>query len=112
MTFPGPVGKVRIDVLCERELRFGGRCGSFFNNFREVFRGHLQGPIQDATFADFDDFGPHLGIPWETFLGPLVDFWGVQLLADFGALSGFEKGGAGGRGGAPLNLQDLARARQ
>ena len=31
----------------------GGGQSSY--NFREFFRGHPQGPSQDATFADFDD---------------------------------------------------------
>jgi len=62
-------------------LEVGG--GQILDNFRDLFRGHLQGPIQDATFADFGEFGSRLGSPWETFLGSLVDFGGVQFLVRF-----------------------------
>ena len=79
-------------------LEVGG--GQILDNFCDPFLGHLQGPIQDATFADFDDFGSRLGSPWETFLGSLVDFWGVRVLIEFEVKpsSSNERGRRQGRG--------------
>jgi len=70
-----------------------------------VFGTCLRRGLQDDIFADFDDFGLHLGIPWETVLGPLVDFGGFSFWSNFGA-----KQGRFWEGRRQWVAQDLARS--
>ena len=89
-------------------LEAGG--GRILDTFRDLFRGHLQGPSQDATSADVDDFGPHLGIPWEAILGPLVDFWKVQVLVKFQVKKRFRNGRGRRQGRGCSEPANLARS--
>ena len=75
--------------------------GSFFGHVCEPHFVMLLG-------SDFCDFWLPLGSQWEHLLGPNSILWGTFFEVIFGADSAAIFGGAGGRGGACLNLQIVA----
>ena len=42
-----------------------------------VFDTCLGTGLEDDILMEFDDFGLHLGVPWETILGFAILFWGI-----------------------------------
>ena len=97
------VAKVRMKLPCRRQHRFRGfrapKKRQISPLFPEGVRGSSGAPFPRA----FDDFACPPGCKKELILELVSAFFAVRNFDDFRALRARRRGGAGGRGGDPLN---------
>ena len=78
-TFLEPIQKVKIDVLCERELRFGGRRGSDSRQFSRPFPRTSPRPHPGRNFCGFWRVWVPFGEPLGDLFGTFGRLWGGSV---------------------------------